>query len=241
MPAIAAASDLKFALEEVRVAFQRETGHDVRLTFGASGQLTRQIEQGAPFELFLSADEAFVERLANAGLTKGAGRLYAIGRLALWVPKGSTLVPDESLRGLGRWLGAGGTTRLAIANPETAPYGRAAKQALQASGLWQRAERRLVIGENVAQAAQYAASGNAAGALIAHSLALAPDLEGKGTYTLVSDSLHAPLRQRMVLLKRAGTVATRFHDYLNRPAGQAILARHGFSLPVPAVGHLPQR
>ena len=162
-PLVAAASDLRFALEEIAAAFRRDSGVSARLSFGASGNLTRQIEQGAPFELFLSADEAFVARLASQNLTRDGGDLYAVGRLALFAPHGSPLVPDAQLAGLKRLLARGGDWRFAIANPEHAPYGRAAEQALRASGLWETLRPRLVVGENVSQAAQFASSGDTVG------------------------------------------------------------------------------
>ena len=231
-PLIAAASDLQFALEEVAAAYRRDTGGDVRLAFGSSGNLARQIEQGAPFELFFSADEAFVARLAERGLTRDAGELYAVGRLAIFAPHGSPLEPDPELAGLRRLLAAGGSARLSIANPEHAPYGRAAEQALRSAGLWDEVQPRLLLGESVAQAAQFAASGNAAGGLIAHSIALAPTLRERGRFALVAESFHAPLHQRMVLLERATAAAERFYAYVQSAPARAILERYGFEPPV---------
>lgn len=230
-PLVAAASDLKFALDEVLAGFRRDTGVEVRVSYGSSGNLARQIEQGAPFELFLSADEAFVERLAERGLTRDRGAGYATGRLVLYVPRGSPLTPDPQLRGLARRLADGSTGRIAIANPEHAPYGRAAEQALRSLGLWDAVEPQLVLGENVAQAAQFASSGNAEGAIIAYSLALAPALGERGTFALLPESLHAPLRQRMVLLTRASADAARLYDHLQTPAARDVLSRYGFARP----------
>lgn len=228
---VAAASDLQFALEAVGRQFTTETGDRVTLVFGSSGNLARQITEGAPFELFLSADESFVARLASAGLTRDNGALYAVGRIVLFAPHGSPLAVDESLAGLGRLLSAGGVKRFAIANPDHAPYGRAAESALRAKNLWQPLQPALVLGENVSQAAQFAAAGDAAGGIIAYSLALAPALRGRGNYVLLPESLHAPLRQRMVLLKRAGVTATRFYDYLRQPAARETLRQFGFAAP----------
>jgi molybdate transport system substrate-binding protein len=230
-PLVAAASDLQFALDEVVARFRRDTGIAPRVTYGSSGNFARQIEQGAPFELFLSADEAYIDRLAARGLTRGDGVLYAIGRIALFAPHGSPLVPDPGLRHLAARLASGESGRLAIANPEHAPYGRAAEQALRSLGVWEAVQPRLLLGENVAQAAQFASSGNADGGIIAHSLALAPALRERGTFTLLPDTLHAPLRQRMVLLQRASPAAARFYDYLRSPASRAILSQYGFVLP----------
>ncbi len=228
---VAAASDLNFALTEVAEQFARHTGQRVEIVFGSSGTLTRQLRDGAPFGMFLSADEAFVEQLADAGLTRDRGALYAIGRIVLFAPTGSPLNPRDGLDGLARLLAAGGVTRFAIANPEHAPYGRAAEAALRKRGLWNDLQPHIVLGENVSQAAQFATTGNAVGGIIAYSLALAPNLQNRGSYALIPDMDHPPLRQRMVLLKRAGPVVERFYRYLQQPSARAILERYGFTLP----------
>ena len=230
-PLVAAASDLKFALDEILAAFARETGIEPRVTYGSSGNLQRQIAHGAPYELFLSADEAFVHALADRKLTRDRGELYAIGRIALFAPHGSPLAVDPGLDGLERYLAERPAGRIAIANPEHAPYGRAAGQALRARGLWDAALPRLLYGENVAQAAQFASSGDADGGIIAHSLAASPALRQRGRYALIAPGLHAPLRQRMVLLAQASPAAERLYRYLRTPPVHAILARHGFERP----------
>lgn len=231
VPAVAAASDLKFALDEIVAEFSRDTGIEVRLTYGSSGNFARQIAQGAPYDLFLSADESFVLQLADRGLTRDRGTLYAIGRIALYAPQDSPLVPDPGLANLARRLADGSSGRIAIANPEHAPYGRAAEQALRSVDLWDRIAPRLVLGENVAQAAQFAASGNTDGGIIAYSLALAPPLRERGRFALLPESLHAPLRQRMVLTAQAPPGAQRLYEYLQLPVARAILERYGFLLP----------
>ncbi len=230
-PVIAAASDLNFALTEIADGFAREHRQRVKLVFGSSGSLMRQIRSGAPFELFFSADEAFVEELARARLTRDGGALYAVGRIVLFAPRGSPLVPSEGLDGLARLLAAGRVTRFAIANPEHAPYGREAEAALRKHGLWDGLQRHLVLGDNVSQAAQFAITGNAVGGIIAYSLALAPNVRDRGTFTLIPDADHAPLRQRMVLLERAGPVAERFYRHVLEPRARATLERYGFTLP----------
>ena len=230
-PTIAAASDLQFALEAIAKAFTAETGERVSLVFGSSGNLTRQIISGAPFELFLSADEAFVNTLADAGHTRDRGVLYAIGRIVLFAPRGSPLVVDEQMTGVRALLAKDSAMRFAIANPEHAPYGRAAEAALRARGLWDVLQPSLVLGENISQTAQFATAGGAAGGIIAYSLVLAPALKGRGTYALIPESLHPPLRQRMVLLKRAGPAIQRFYAYLQQPAARALFAQYGFAVP----------
>jgi molybdate transport system substrate-binding protein len=230
-PVVAAASDLQFALTVIADRFAREQGERVELVFGSSGTFTRQLRDGAPFELFLSADETFVEELAAAGLTRDRGALYAIGRIVLFAPTGSPLVPSQGLEGLARLVAAGRVTRFAIANPEHAPYGRAAEAALRARGLWQDLQPWLVRGDNASQAAQFATTGNAVGGIIAYSLALAPDVRSRGTFALIPDTDHPPLRQRMVRLTRAGPLIDRFYHYLQEPAAREILEEYGFILP----------
>lgn len=230
-PIIAAASDLNFALTEIAEQFARDHGERVELVFSSSGILARQVRDGAPFELFLSADEAFVEELAGAGLTRDRGTLYAVGRIVLFAPTGSPLIAEEGLDGLSRLLANGRVTRFAIANPAHAPYGRAAEAALRKRGLWNDLQPRLVLGDNVSQAAQFATTGNAVGGIIAYSLALAPNVRSRGAYALIPDSEHPPLRQRMVLLQRAGPVAERFYRYLQDAPARTIFERYGFTLP----------
>lgn len=231
VPVVAAASDLQFALADVAAAFTADTGHAVRLAMGSSGNFARQIRQGAPFQLFLSADERYVADLARDGYLRDDGSLYAVGRIVLFTPHGSPLVPDGSLADLGTAIADGRLTRFAIANPEHAPYGKRAEEALRGVGLWDAIRPRLVLGENVSQAAQFATSPDTQGGILAYSLALSPRVSAHGAYGLIPEHLHSPLRQRMALVKNAGPVAERFYDYIRRPAARAVLARHGFVLP----------
>ena len=230
-PAIAAASSLSFALREAADGFSRVSGHQVDLVFGASGALTRQILDGAPFELFLAADEDFPNQLAEAGVTRGPGVIYAVGRLVVFAPSGSPLQVDERLDGLAKLLAEKRVDRFAIANPDVAPYGRAARAVLRRRGLWDALGPHLVLGDTIAQAAQFATTGNAVGGIIAYSLVLSPGFSVRGIYALLPDSDHPPLRQEMVLLKRAGPVATRFFEYIQEDAARATLRRHGFMVP----------
>jgi molybdate transport system substrate-binding protein len=231
VPVIAAASDLKFALEDIARQFTKKTGRTIKLSFGSSGNFFRQISQKAPFELFMSADEQYVFDLAKQGLTVDQGSLYAIGRLVLFAPNGSPLVPNAELKGLGDTLHKGQIKRFAIANPEHAPYGRAAKEVLIAAGLWDVMLPHLVLGENIAQAAQFAVSGSAQGGIIAYSLALSPKIKAQGSFVLLPEKLHKPLRQRMVLLKQAGETAKAFYAYLLKPKARAVFEQYGFVLP----------
>ena len=228
---VAAAADLKFALAEVAAAFQRETRSALRITYGSSGNFAQQIRNGAPFELFLSADERYVEDLARDGMLRDVGTVYAIGRIALYAPRGSPVVVDPSLAGLAGAVDAGRVRRFAIANPEHAPYGRAAREALLHAGLWTAIERSLVLGENAAQAMQFAADSD--GGIVPYALALNPAAAKDGNVALLPDTWHAPLRQRMALTRRAGPVASRFYAFMQTPSAGEILARHGFALPKP--------
>lgn len=234
---LAAASDLKFALTLVLERFQTETGHKVEATFGSSGSFAQQIQQGLPVDLFMSADEDFVYKLADAGLTRmvtsaagqspDRGALYAVGRIALYVPNNSTIELDAGLNGLkAQWSQV---SKFAIANPEHAPYGRAAREALQKLGLWEQVLPKLVMGENISQATQFVSTGAAQAGITALSLALAPEVARSGRHLALPASLHAPLRQRMVLLKSATPAAVALYDYLQGAAAREILRSYGFS------------
>lgn len=230
-PTVAAAANLNFALVEIAKEFEKAHGSRIELVFGASGTLARQIRDGAPFEIFLAADEDFPNELVAAGLTRDAGVVYAVGRLAIFAPTGSPLAVDERLDGLMRLAKSGGAGRFAIANPEVAPYGRAAEAVLQKRGLWEALRPSLVLGSTIAQAAQFATTGNAVGGLIAYSVVLGPGFADRGTYAVIPETDHPPLRQRMVLLKHAGPVASQFYSYVRGQTAQAILRKHGFGVP----------
>jgi molybdate transport system substrate-binding protein len=181
--------------------------------------------------MFLAADEEFPNRLAAAGLTRDPGVVYAAGRLVVFAPKGSPLSVDERLDGLERLVKTGRVGRFAIANPEVAPYGRAAEAVLRKRGLWDALRGSLVLGDSVTQAAQFATTGNATGGLIGYSLVLSADFKDRGIYALMPLADHPPLRQRMVLLKQAGPVAARFFAFLQGEEARAILRKHGFAVP----------
>lgn len=231
LPTIAAASDLKFALEEVVAQFERDTGQRIRIVVGSSGNFYAQLLQDAPFEMFMSADEDFALKLADAGKTVDRGRLYAVGRIVVVVPNGSPLVADGELKDLARALEDGRLQKFAIANPEHAPYGKRAEEALRHAGLWEAIRPRLVLGENIAQAAQFATSGNAQGGIVALSLVRAPAIARLVSYATIPESWHRPLRQRMVLLKRATAPTRAFYAWLATPAAQSIMSRYGFVMP----------
>lgn len=225
---VGAASDLRFALADVIAQFERETSHRFTLNLGSSGNFAQQIRQGLPVELYLSADEAYVFQLADAGLTQDRGSLYAIGRIAFFVPTGSTIPLDPELLGLkAHW---DQVTRFSIANPAHAPYGRAAAEALHKLGLWELIQSRLVLGENISQATQFVTTGAAQAGITALSLALAPDVAAQGRHVVLPASLHTALRQRMVLTRRAGPAARALYDHLRSPRAQETLKKYGFAI-----------
>jgi molybdate transport system substrate-binding protein len=230
-PLVAAASDLRFAMDDIAAQFQRDTGRMVKMSYGSSGNYYRQIQQGAPFDLFMSADESYVLRLYDAGKLQDKGVLYAVGRIVVFAPRGATWHADTKLDGLRAALAAGTIQRFAIANPEHAPYGRAAEQALRKLGLWGAMQPHLIYGENVSQAAQFASSGSAQGGMFAYSLALAPGMAAQGAYALVPERLHDPLRQRMALTRTASAGARALYEYLQQPVARAIFDRYGFIKP----------
>ncbi|HBM29997.1 MAG TPA: molybdate ABC transporter substrate-binding protein [Halomonas sp.] len=233
-PIVAAASSLQFALEEAAAQFTQQTGHTLRLNFGSSGNFRRQIAQGAPFELFLSADEGFVQALYDEGYVDNAGVIYARGRLAWVQPTGRYSVPSEQapLAGVQEAIAAweeGQRLRIAIASPEHAPYGMAARDVLQKADLWEASEPLRVQGENVSQAMQFALSDEARGGLVAYSLAVAPALAERSEAVLMPETWHTPLRQRMVLTPQAGEVAHAFYEWLQQADAKAIFETYGFS------------
>lgn len=230
-PVVVAASDLQFALEEVAALFEKDQPHKVRLVFGSSGNFYSQILQGAPFQMFLSADENFVFKLADAGKTRDRGRLYALGRIGIMVPHGSALKADSDLKDLAAALKDGRLKKFAIANPDHAPYGARAREALQHAGLWRELQPRLVLGENISQTAQFATSGSTQGGIIAQSLARSPAIAKRGDFALIPDSWHQPLLQRMVLMKNADPAAQAFYAYIATPPAQAVMRRYGFVMP----------
>jgi molybdate transport system substrate-binding protein len=228
---VAAASDLKFALTALCKKFTATTGQAVDLQFGSSGNLARQITQGLPLDIFMSADEALVFSLFDGGFTPDKGALYATGRIALMLPKNSTIqlpkTDSEAKTTLKAQLQS--VRKFAIANPEHAPYGRAAKEALQNLGLWDQLSPKLVLGDNISQATQFVTSGAAQAGITALSLALAQDVATQsGAFWIIPASLHTPLKQRMVLLKSAQPGAKALYEYLQTPAAKEILAKYGF-------------
>src|SRR5215813_6441455 len=227
---IAAASDLKFALTELASAFEKQSGAKLNLTYGSSGNFFAQIKNGAPFDVFFSADSGYPHRLDTAGLVvTNSIYEYAVGRLVLWVPAGSKI--DLSKSGMNALLDPS-VQKIAIANPANAPYGRAAAAALGNAGLQEKVKDKLVIGENISQAAQFAQSGNAQIGIIALSLAVSPPLRS-GKYWEIPQRQYFPLIQSAVVLKRCEQkdLALSFLKFVASPPGTKILEDFGFAKP----------
>jgi molybdate transport system substrate-binding protein len=224
---IAAAADLQLALPELARRFERATGVEVLPTFGSSGNLATQIENGAPFDVFLSADVEYPRRLAERNLAdRNAVVTYARGRIVLWTRRDSGVDLRFGLKG----LSAPTIHRVAIANPEHAPYGRAAVAALRHEGVYETVRDRFVLGENISQTAQFARSGNAEVAIIALSLAIGPALSEVGYYLEIPSGFHPPIEQGAVWLSRSPHAAAgrRFVDFLQQPESVAYLSTMGF-------------
>lgn len=232
-PVVAVAANLTDVAADIAAAFTAASGETVRLSFGASGTLARQVLRGAPFELLISADEDYPRRLAAAGRTRGDGAVYAIGRLAVYLAPGTGLtLPADPVAApaLARLLADPAIGRIAIANPEHAPYGRAAREVLQRIGAWPLPAGRLLTGENVAQTARFARAGGVQAALLPLSLARLPVL-APGSHRALPDDWHAPIRQRMVLTAAAGPVAEAFYRFMLGREARALLEQAGYRVP----------
>ncbi len=232
-PAVAAAASLRYALDEIAAQYEKKTGQKPRITYGATGNLVQQIEKGAPFQVLFAADDASVKKLAAEALTEGAPSIFAHGQLSIVAPKGSPVAVDGELKGLGEALAAGKVAHVAIANPDVAPYGRAARAALQKAGLWDKLAGKIVLGENVGQAAQFATTGAAEAGIIAQSLAVSAEMAPKITAAVIPKSWHEPIDHGMALIRGAGEPARAFAAYVRSSEGRAVLERSGFSVPGP--------
>ncbi len=230
---VAAAADLNYALRDLAKRFTESTGTQVKFSFGASGNLFSQIQNGAPFDLFFSADSSYPQKLAEAGQVEaGSLRAYAVGHLVLWVPKSVPLNPRELKTDM---LLKPEVGRIAIANPQHAPYGRAAMAALEHFGLKDKVASKLVMGENISQAAQFVQSGNAQAGLIALSLALSPAMKDAGRYWELPADSYPELQQvaAVVTASKHKAAAHAFLNYVTSPEARAILQQYGFGAPQP--------
>ncbi len=225
--AITAAADLKFCLDLLVAEYQNAHPADtVQVSYGSSGKAFTQLQQGAPFDVYFSADIEYPRKLGEAGITASEAKLYAVGRIVIWSAQ-----EDASKLAI-QDLGAERFKKIAIANPEHAPYGKRAEEALKSAGVWTKVEGRLVLGENISQAAQFVQSLSAPVGILALSLVKSPAFAGK-PYALIPSDLHQPLEQALVIMKRAkdNTLAKDFVGYLFTPQARGIFAQYGFTLP----------
>ncbi len=223
---VAAASDLARAFEELGRAFEKKTHQKVVFSFGSTGLLAKQIREGAPFDVFAAANVSFVHGLVQARACDGATQAaYARGRIVTWSRQGG-VKPAADLRE----LSDARFQRIAIAHPEHAPYGKAAKEALEKLGIWKAVEARIVYGENVKQTLQFAQSGNAEAAIVALSLVIGTN---EGSYQLVDEALHAPIDQALVGCKNGKSfqAGVAFAGFVNSAEGRVVMRRYGFMLP----------
>ena len=227
---VAAASDLTYAMNEIAANFEKATGCTVRLSMGSSGNFLTQIENGAPFDVFFSADIAYPKKLESEGLAApGTTYLYAIGKIVLWTRKDSRVDISKGFPSLRDRA----VKKIAIANPEHAPYGRAAEEALRQSGVYDAVKDRLVLGENISQTAEFVESGNADVGIVALSLVLSPAMKEKGRNWDIPENLYTPIQQGAAVVLAAPNPqgAQQFLDYIKMPGTAALLERYGFVLP----------
>jgi len=228
--AVAAASDLNFAFKELVAGYEKTTGRHVKLSLGSSGNFYSQIQNGAPFDLYFSADVRYPQKLEESGhAVPGTLYKYAVGRIVLWAPKGSAV---DVQKGLAALLDPA-VKKIAIANPKHAPYGRAAVAAMEHVKVYECVKDKLVLGENISQAAQFVESGASDVGIVALSLALAPAMKDAGSYWEIPADAHSPLAQGAVILKASKNqeAARMFLDFVKGSQGQEIMKRYGFILP----------
>jgi molybdate transport system substrate-binding protein len=238
---VAAAADLKFAMQDVATQFEKQTGTKVDVTYGSSGNFFSQLQNGAPFDVFFSADIDYPRKLASAGLAEpGTLYQYALGRIAIWTPadgrvdvvrlEWKAVLLDPSVQ------------KISIANPEHAPYGRAAVAALQKAGIYEQVKAKLVYGENISQAAQFVQSGNAQAGIVAMSLAVSPGMKDGKRWEIPADK-YPPIEQAAVILRNAANKdgAHAFLAFVKSKAGRATLAKYGFTFPAASPAKTPPR
>jgi molybdate transport system substrate-binding protein len=226
---VAAAADLQFAMQDIAARFEKDTGKKVKVVYGSSGNFYQQIQNGAPFDAFFSANLDYAKKLEAAGLAEpGTLYQYAPGKIVLWVPSASKADLADGLKA----LAGPGARKVSIANPEHAPYGHAAVAALQKENLYEQVKSKLVMGENISQAASFVLSGSADAGIIALSLALAPNMKDKGRYVEVPAGDYPPIEQGSIVLKASSKkdAARAFLEYLKTPASAELLKNYGFGV-----------
>jgi molybdate transport system substrate-binding protein len=226
---VAAAADLQFAMQEIVARFHKDTGATVHVIYGSSGNFFQQIQNGAPFDMFFSANLDYPRKLETAGLTdSGSYYEYARGKLALWAPNGSKLEVDSGLR----VLLEPSINKIAIANPQHAPYGQAAVAAMQKEGVYEKVKDKLVLGENISQTTSFVLSGSADAGIVALSLALAPNMKDKGRFFLIPAADYPPIEQACVILapSKNKETARQFLRYIRNSAVEELLRTYGFDV-----------
>jgi molybdate transport system substrate-binding protein len=222
---IAAASDLRFAMKELVQLFQlSHTEVKIEVVYGSSGKLATQIQNGAPFDIFFSADISYPRLLSENTFTASPVYTYAFGHIVVWSMNQNVELQD---------LVRPDVKKIAIANPQHAPYGHRAQEALEAIGIWTNIQDKLVMGENISQTAQFVESGAADAGIVARSIVMSPAMSGKGAWTLIDENLHAPLEQGFAVLKRAAEnqLAFRFASFISSPEAKDVLEKYGFEIP----------
>ena len=227
---MAAAADLQFAMQDIAARFQKETGKSVKVIYGSSGNFFQQLQNGAPFDLFFSANLDFAKKLEAAGLTEpGSYYQYASGKIVIWVPNGSKLDLSSGLQAL---LDPS-IKKIAVANPQHAPYGQAAVAAMQKENVYEKVKNKLVLGENISEATSFVVSGAADVGIVALSLALSPNMKDKGRYVEVPSADYPPIEQACVILGSSKNKETvrQFLAFFKTAATSQVLSSYGFDVP----------
>lgn len=227
---VAAAADLQFAMQDIAARFQKETGKSVKVIYGSSGNFFQQLQNGAPFDLFFSANLDFAKKLEAAGLTEpGSYYQYASGKIVIWVPNGSKLDLSSGLQAL---LDPS-IKKIAVANPQHAPYGQAAVAAMQKENVYEKVKNKLVLGENISEATSFVVSGAADVGIVALSLALSPNMKDKGRYVEVPSADYPPIEQACVILgsSKNKETARQFLAFFKTAATSQVLSSYGFDVP----------
>jgi molybdate transport system substrate-binding protein len=227
---VAAASDLQSAMQEVAARFEKETGKTVKTIYGSSGNFFQQIQNGAPFDMYFSANLDYPRKLEAAGLTEpGSYYQYAKGKIVIWVPNESKIDLSSGMQA----LLAPSVNKVAVANPEHAPYGQAAVAAMRKQNLYDRLKDKFVLGENISQTVSFVVSGSADAGIVALSLVLSPNMKDKGRYVAIPDGDYPPIEQACVILGRSKNkeTAVQFLSFLKTDAAGELLRRYGFEVP----------
>jgi molybdate transport system substrate-binding protein len=235
---VAAAADLQFAMQDIATHFAQESGKNVKVIYGSSGNFAQQLRNGAPFDMFFSANLDYPKQLQQEGLVEpDSFYSYAKGRIVLWVPRGSTLDLHMGLKA----LVSPSVGKIAIANPEHAPYGKAAIAALQSEHIYGKVKDKLVLGENISQAASFVASGAADAGILALSLAVSPNMKDKGQYAVISSADYPAIEQACVILKPSKNkdVARQFLRFIQTQTVQDLLRQYGFEVASEKSAHTP--